>query len=324
MALFGEPNKPLLKRFAANTGYLVAQYVFQYILAAVVGILAARYMGPENFGILGYGAGMMAIFLPFCTLGIDSIEIPAMIEKPEEQGKIVGTCFTLRLISSTLSILLITAVAAVTRPGNKLLILVTFLQSLQFIFQSCDAFRLWFQKELLSKYTAIGSIIGNIVCSAWRILLLARGATVEWFALTSVIQMLVNYLYVVPLFFRKSGLRLSFSMATGKALLKKGYHFILSGLTVAVTNYYGRLLLSYQLGETALGYYNAASTVALMWIFVPQAIVSSATPVLLETKKDNPEAFGPRYQALHLAVFALGILAGLFMMLLSRFLIDFL
>lgn len=313
-----------LKRFFANTGWLVAQNVFQYVLSAVIGILAARYIGPANYGLLNYGSSLMAIFLPFCTLGLNSAEIPAMVDAPEKSGEIVGTCFVLRLISSMLSIALLTLVAAVTKSGNRLLILVTFLQSLQFLFQSCDAIRLWFQKQLLSRYTAIGSVIGNIMCSVWRIILLIKGASVEWFALTSVIQMMTNYLFVVPVFFVRSHLKLSFSVATAKDLLRKGYHFILSGLTVAVTNYIGRLILDGMMGETELGYYSAASSIALMWIFVPQAIISSATPVLLQIKKDQPEKFEPRYQTLHLFNLLLGILAGAGMSILSGFIIRFL
>ena len=39
-------QNPLFARFAKNTGWLIAQNVFQYVLSAVVGILAARYIGP--------------------------------------------------------------------------------------------------------------------------------------------------------------------------------------------------------------------------------------------------------------------------------------
>ena len=196
-------EKKSLGRVFQNTGWLVAQNIFQYVLSAVIGILAARYIGPTNYGILNYGATLMALFFPFCTLGLNSVEVPAMVEEPEKTGAIVGTCFVLRLVSSCLSIALLTLVAVVMKPGNRLLIFVTFLQSLQFLFQSCDAIRLWFEKELLSKFTALGSVIGNTACSLWRIILLARGASVEWFALTSVVQMLTNYLFVLPIFFAK-------------------------------------------------------------------------------------------------------------------------
>ena len=320
----GKSKPPLLRRFAANTGWLVAQNVFQYMLSAVVGILAARYLGPENYGVLGYGVSLMALFTPLCTLGIDSIQIPAMIESPEKTGEIIGTATALRGASSVLSILGITAIATLTKPGDTVLIVVTALQSLQLLFQMFDSFRLWFQKELMSKYTAIGSVVGNIACSVWRIALLARGASVEWFALTSVVQMMTNYLVVLPLFARKARLRLSFSWQTGKRLLGSGYHFILSGLTVAVSNYSGRLLLSYLLGETMLGYYNAATTVAMMWIFVPQAVVDSATPVLLEIKRGDPDAFLPRFQAVHLLLFLVGTAAGLGLTVLAPWIIDFL
>lgn len=312
------------KRFAKNTGWLVAQNVFQYVLSAVIGILAARYMGPSNYGVLGFGASLMAMFLPLCTLGLDSVQIPAMIAEPERTGEFIGTSLALRGASSALSIMAIAALTALLKPNNPLMLLVTVLQSLQLLLQMFDSFRLWFQMNLLSKYTAIGSVIGNTACSVWRIVLLMRGASVEYFALTSVIQMLTNYFFVIPMFFYRAKLKLSVSLDAAKLLLSKGYHFILSGLTVAITNYYGKVLLGYQLGEAPLGLYNAASSVALMWIFVPQAIVDSAMPVLLKTKREQPLCFTERLQTVYLAVTLIGVLAGLGLTVLSRFVIDFL
>ena len=309
--LFFKSENPLRRRFAANTGWLIAQSVFQYVLSAVIGIIAARFLGPANYGILGYGVSLMAFFGAVASLGFNDIQITNMVESPEETGGIVGTALVLRLIASTLSVAGIALAAMIARPGDKVLLVVTVLQSLQLILQSFDALRLWFQMKLMSKYTAIGSIIGNIACSAWRIVLLIQGASVEWFALTSVVQMLTNYLFVAPLFFAKAKVRLSVSLSIAKRLFARSWHFILAGLTQAVTAHFGRLLLSSSLGDAMLGYYNAAYTIATMWLFVPLAVVDSALPVLLQTKKNNPEAFRPRYQLMLMLVLGIGVCAGI-------------
>ena len=314
----------LRKRFAVNTGWLIAQSVFQYVLSAVIGIIAARFLGPANFGILGYGVSLMAMFQAFCTLGFNDIQITNMVETPEEAGGIIGTALTMRLISSSLSILAIAAVAAIARPGEKVLLIVTVLQSLQLIFQAFDALRLWFQWQLLSKYTAIGSIIGNIACSAWRIVLLIQGASVEWFALTSVVQMLTNYLFVAPLFFQKAKTRLWFSFSIAKRLLSRSWHFILSGLMQAATAHFGRLVLSGALGDAMLGYYNAAYSITTMWLFVPLAIIDSSLPVLLQTKKDHPDAFRPRYQLTLMAVLGIGLSVGIGLSILAPWVVNLL
>ena len=175
MGIFNGSDNPVLKKFAANTGWLVAQNVFQYVLSAVIGIIAARYMGPGNYGILTYGAAMMTLFSPFCTLSLNDVQIPCMIDTPEDTGKIIGSAVVMRLVSTALSITALLLLVSLMKPGDKLMLLVTALQSLQLIIQVCDAFRLWFQMKLMSKYTAIGSIIGNIACSAWRIVLLIQG-----------------------------------------------------------------------------------------------------------------------------------------------------
>lgn len=310
MAFFQSDN-PVRKKFAANTGWLIAQSVFQYVLSAVIGIIAARFLGPSNYGILGYGVSLMAFFGAVASLGFNDIQITNMVEFPDDTGAIIGTAFVARLVASTLSVFGIALAATIARPGDKVLLVVTVLQSLQLILQSFDAMRLWFQMKLMSKYTAIGSIIGNIACSAWRIVLLIQGASVEWFALTSVIQMLTNYLFVAPLFFAKAKLKLRVSLPVAKRLFSRSWHFILAGLTQAVTAHFGRLMLSTSLGDASLGYYNAAYTIATMWLFVPLAVVDSALPVLLQTKKNNPEAFRPRYQLMLMLVLGIGVCAGL-------------
>ncbi len=317
-------HKNVLKRFAANTGWLVAQNVFQYVLSAVIGILAARYMGPANYGILGYGAAMMVLFSPFCTLSLNDVQIPCMIDEPQDTGKIIGTALAMRFVATLLSIGVLLLIVMYTKPGDKLILLVTALQALQLIFQVCDVFRLWFQMQLMSKYTAIGSAVGNIACSVWRVVLLMEGASVEWFALTSAIQMLANYLFVLPMFARVAKVKISFSAEVMRRLWKRSYQLILAELTVVITNRIGAVLLSYLLGDATLGVYNAALNIAMMWIFVPQAFVDSANPVLLETNKNNEAQFWPRYQVLFLAIFVISVCAGAGMTVLAPWIVDFL
>ena len=103
MGLFGDAGGTR-RRFAANTGWLIAQSVFQYVLSAVIGIIAARYLGPANYGVLGYGVSLIAIFTAFATLGFNDVQITNMIETPAETGAIIGTALVLRLVSSTLSV----------------------------------------------------------------------------------------------------------------------------------------------------------------------------------------------------------------------------
>ncbi len=311
MTLFSKSGNPLARKFAANTGWIVAQYVFQYILSAVIGIIAARYMGPANYGILGYGAALIVMISPFCTLAINGVLIPCMIEAPEDTGKIIGSGLVMRLVSTTFSILGLLLYVRLARPGESLLLFVTFLQALQLFFQALDCFRLWFQMKLMSKYPAIASIIGNIACSAWRIFLLARGSSVEWFALTSTIQMAANYLFLLPMFARLSGIRIGFSWDSVRRIWRRGGKLILADLTVVISTRIGSVMLSNLLGDAPLGIYNAAYNIAMMWIFVPQAFIESANPLLLETNAKNPDAFWPRYQFLFLTLFGISLAAGI-------------
>ena len=55
-------------------------------------------------------------------------------------------------------------------------------------------------------------------------------------------------------------------------LWKRSGKLILADLTVVVSTRIGSVMLSNLLGDASLGIYNAAYNIAMMWIFVPQAL----------------------------------------------------
>ena len=74
-----------------NAGWMIGCRVVQMIISFVVGILTARYLGPSNYGLIGYASAYIAFFSSFCTLGINSIIIKDFVEHPKEQGTAIGT-----------------------------------------------------------------------------------------------------------------------------------------------------------------------------------------------------------------------------------------
>ena len=54
-------------------------------LSLVVGALSARYLGPSNYGLIGYGASLVNLFTAISQLGIDNVLINEMMKHPEEK-----------------------------------------------------------------------------------------------------------------------------------------------------------------------------------------------------------------------------------------------
>ena len=53
-----------------NAGWIIGGKVANKLLAFVVGIFAARYLGPSNYGLINYAAAYATFFASLCTLSI--------------------------------------------------------------------------------------------------------------------------------------------------------------------------------------------------------------------------------------------------------------
>ena len=81
--------KELLKnRVAKNIGWLISGKLIVKILAFLVGIFTARYLGPSNLGLIDYAGAYIAFFSAICTLGINSVIVKHFVEEPKREDRI--------------------------------------------------------------------------------------------------------------------------------------------------------------------------------------------------------------------------------------------
>ena len=283
-------NKNPFGKFLSGTGWQVANQIYSMVLSLVVGSITARYLGPANYGLIGYGQSLVTLFVSFSTLGMNGVVVKELIQKPEERGEIIGTAFLMRFISSLSCMGMIAGLLCVVEPGNTVLLIITFLQSFALVIRAFEAFSYWFQAKLEYKFISIASMIGYTVVCIWRIALLANNVSVEWFAASSCVEYVVSSIVVVSCFIKRYRTKMSFKLQTAKRLFKQSYHFILSGIAISLYTQVDKIMLGALLDTKAVGYYTAATTIATLWEFVPVAIINSAKVLILEKKgKDEKE-----------------------------------
>lgn len=277
------------KRFAKNAGWMMAVRIYSMLLSLVVGSISARYLGPENYGLINYGTSLIAFFSTICQLGLDGIIINELIKDPKNRGAYLGTAFVMRFLTSICSLFVILAVIRILEPNNTMLHIIVFLQSFAVVFQGYEVFNYWFQVELKIKYVSVASMIALTIVSVWKISLLVTQKTVYYFALSNSIQNLVCGLVVIFCFAkqRDSDLRLKVDWKLGGQVLSKSYHFIISGLAVTLYTQIDKVMLGKMLSSEAVGIYAAASTISVLWEFVPMALINSANPIIIKKKSDN-------------------------------------
>lgn len=265
-----------------NMNWLIFQNIYSMILSVVITAISARYLGPSNYGLLGYGASLVSIFASASTLGLDTILVYEIVVNEKKKGEIIGTALIMKLVASIISIFMILLFTFLLEPQNKVLLVVTFLQSLALIFQTYMLLSEWFVAELKSKYFVLGSIVGLTLGGGWKVLLLFMGSGVEWFALATSIEAIACGITVFCIFKRKKNFALSYSFPTVKMLLKKGGSYIIANIAIMIYMQTDKIMIEKMLGEYDVGIYTAAVNIANMWIFIPMAIVNSLRPVILK------------------------------------------
>lgn len=314
-------KESMLKKFVGNTSWMMFQRVYQMLIQLIVGSLSARYLGPSNYGLINYGYSIITFFLTISKLGMDSIVVAEMVRTPDKESSYLGTALLMRFITSVLSLFAIWGIVIVIEPGNTLLQIVTVLQAIALIFQSSEVLYFWFQAQLEMKYVTIASIIALTITAIWRISLLANSAGVQWFALSSSISALVCGICIIIFFLLKAKVKLSVSVKDGKFILLNSYHFIINGLAVVLYTQLDRIMLGKFVSQEAVGLYSAASTIAVMWEFVPNAVINSACPVLIKLRKTNVNAYKKRYKQLLLGISVLGVAVGIAFTILAKLIV---
>ena len=270
-----------------NAGWIIAGRIAQMVLSFLISIFTARYLGPSNFGIINYVGAYVSFFTSLCTLGINSVIIKEFVDNPDEQGKTIGTAIVLRAVSSMLSSVTIVGIVSVVDRGEPVTIAVSGLCSIALIFQIFDTINFWFQSKYQSKGTAIAGLAAYIVTSIYKIILLVLQKSVVWFAFASSVDYMIIAVFLFQAYRKYEGPKLQFSWQKGKYLLSRSYHYILSGMMVAIYGQTDRLMLKQMLDETVVGYYSLAVAINTMWVFVLQAVIDSISPTIISLYKSR-------------------------------------
>lgn len=275
-------SKVLSNKEATNAGWLIGGKIAQIGIQLLVTALSARYLGPSNYGLLNYGASFVLFFTPLSYLGINSVIIKDYIDHPDEIGVANGSAIIFRAIASFISIVSIFFITIFADRGDFTSINVVLLCSLSLIFQIFDTISLWFQARYQSKVTAISTFISYCISSTYKIVLLIIGASVQWFALGTSVDAAMSSACLLIAYKKYKGPKLKFSFEKGRNLLKQGYHYILSGTMVAIYGQTDKFMLKHMVNSSEVGFYSTAYTLANMWTFILNAIISSMYPTILQ------------------------------------------
>ena len=295
-----------------NASWLIGIQLVKAVLALVISMLTARFLGPSGFGLINYAASIVSFVAPIMYLGLTGVLVQELVTHPEREGEILGTSIFLTLISSLFCIGGVAAFVSIANFGERDTFLVCLLYSTLLIFQSLEIMIYWFQAKLLSKYSSMVALFAYLIISGYKIFLLATGKSVYWFAVSNALDYMVIAIGLLFVYRRMGGARLRFSTETAKNLLKKSRYYIIPDMMVAIFAQTDRIMLKLMIDDAATGYYSAAVACAGMTAFVFSAVIDSFRPMIFDDQKNNEEQYEKDVCRLYSIIIYLSLLQSVF------------
>lgn len=312
------------EKVVKNAAWIIGVRIVQSILALVISMLTARYLGPSNYGLISYASSVVAFVVPIMQLGLPSILVQEIVNKPKQEGEILGTSIILSFISSFACMLGVAAFANVVNAGETTTIIVCALYSLLLLAQAIEIIQYWFQAKLASKYVSITSLVAYAIVSTYKIFLLVTEKSIYWFAVSNALDYAIIGVALLILYRRLSDSRLRFSLALAKSMLAKSRYYIVSNMMITVFAQTDRIMLKLMIDDAAAGYYSAAVSCAGITSFVFSAIIDSMRPLIFERKKENNMAFERNVSRLYCMIIYLSLAQSVVMTLFAPLIVRLL
>jgi O-antigen/teichoic acid export membrane protein len=265
-----------------------------------VGVYVARYLGPEQLGVLSFAMSFVALFGAFGRLGLDGIVVRNVVKNPETRDELLGTAFGLRIIGGLTLIGTVFFSIQFTdiEPRTKLLVMII---ASGHLLQAFEVIDFYFQSQVLARLISFAGIVSLLFSSAIKLCLIWFEASLVWFAWIVVVEQGVKGIILCVAYIAQhiSLWQWRLSLSQAKKLLRDSWPLILSGLAIMVYMRIDQVMIKMMLNNEAVGIYSVAVNLSEAWYFIPMAISSSVFPAIINSKKQSDILYYQRLQKLY-------------------------
>lgn len=297
-----------------NSIWLMGDRLIRMGLGLLVGVLVARYLGPDGYGQLSFAGSYVMLFSALALFGLESIVVRELVHHPEAEQAILGTTSLIRAAAGLLAYLGAIVTLLVIRPGDRTALLLVALLGSSLLAQAVEVSDLWFQSRVLSRYTVLCRTSAFIISSCLKVLLVLSSASLVAIAAATAVEALIAALLLVLTHARFSEVGIltwRWDRSWFRRLLTGSVPMVLSGVVLMVYLRIDQVMLGAMAPQAELGLYAAAVRISEVWYFVPTAIVSSLFPGLVALRSSDPVRFEQKLQQLYNLLAFLGYAVAL-------------
>lgn len=285
------------RNILSNLGWSVGGKLITIAGSLLVGLIIARYLGPERWGLLNYIISFIFLYQTFAVFGLDYIEVREMARCPEACDTIMGTAFVIRLVFALLAMMAV-AITAWTTESDPYVAIMLCIYAFTIICSTLNVVRNYFMAKVQNKYVAQSEILRTLIGMALKLLLFFLGVGLTGFILASIFDTVLLASGYLAAYHRKVGSLRSWCFDAGwcRLLLRESFPLMLTSAAVMVYQRIDQVMIGRMIDKEAVGYFSTAGRFVEALIYIPMMLSQTISPVLTRLRGQDETLYRKRAQ----------------------------
>lgn len=313
-------QRPRLAKVVENVAWLSLDQMLRMGVGLAVGVLVARYLGPEQFGTLNYSLAFVGLFTVVGALGLQSVVVRELVRGSRRAEVILGAAVTLQLLGGVLAMLLALLASVLFSAGDELLRASVVILSVALPFRASDTVRYWFESQVESRYVVWTENAVFLLMAAARIGLISIGADLLAFVAAAMAETVLVSLGLLFVYSQRVGpvSRWRIDKSTMRALLRDSWPYFFAAVSVTLYMRMDVVMLQHMASSYQVGVYSAAAKVSELLYLMPLIFVASVSPAIIESHQVNRSLYLARMHRLYAMGWWFAVAASLVLCLCAR------
>ncbi len=312
------------RKYFKNTGWMFGAKVISLAVSFLTTVFVARELGPENYGQLSYAVSFVSLFSFIATMGLDQVLFRDLIKYPEKRNAYLGSAFTIKTISSFLAVALCFATAFYINNKDVSGVLIFIIAS-SFIFNAFQIISNEFQAMVKAKYPSLISLLVVVILNALKIIVIVFGKGVIYLAFILLLESLLYAAFYILLYRWKLNKKITdwfFDKKIAISLIKDSWPMIFSSAFALIYARIDQVMIKNIMSAGSVGLYDAAVRISEAWYFVPNIIITSFLPAIINAKKTSEASYLIRWKKLFDLLIIISLFVAICVTVLSPFIIH--
>jgi O-antigen/teichoic acid export membrane protein len=303
-----------LARLLDTSMWLLTEKVFRLFFTLLIGVMAARYLGPKDFGLFSLFFVVVSTCGALAKLGLDDIALKLWADKDEKLESYFGTLLFLKILGCFFGAVICICFIFIYPISDKI---IYFFAGwfLVYVLQTTDLITFYYISNKILKPLVIVNLVCFLICLSAKCLIVILDLGFYWFLLSFSFDAFVfgigNIFLVRRVHVLDVSLFCKINWQQARGFLKQGIPLGLSSITVLLMARLDQVMVDAFLGPDSLGQYSANLKIIEVSAFLPMVMHLVFFPDITRARRVSMEFFRSRlvfYCRVGFAIFCLNFI----------------